>query len=304
MKNVIDGDRMPSSHRLLHTMTKSGAVFLTVLLAGCTQTNAALMDNSIHLARTCPDAVKLYSSPSKVGAEYEEVALLNSTGLSNWTTESGMMKSMREKASEVGATGVIMGNIDEAGAGAKVAAQVLGAYTERKGKSVAIYVPSDLARVASVCSGGRSDALAVASPTPERNAEPIRPVNTSRTGAAPRQTQRPSNPTPASVESFPASTSQATIGAPRSEDDREAARVAFIEGNAHLGNHEWAKAEQSFQQAILFDGSVAEYHAAMGSLMMLLHRWVDARASFSAAMLLDVDNPNYRRLLKEARSRQ
>ena len=125
----------------------AGFIFLT----GCTRTNAALIDNSIRLAPTCPDAVKLYTSPSTVGGTYSEVALLNSTGASGWTTESGMMKSMRKKAAEVGANGIIMGNIDEPGAGAKVAAAVFGTATERKGKSVAIFVPTDTARVRSVC---------------------------------------------------------------------------------------------------------------------------------------------------------
>ena len=122
---------------------------------GCTQTNAALMDNSIHLARTCPDGVKLYSSPSQVGAAYQEVALLNSTGDTDFTTESGMITSMRKKAAEVGANGIIMGSIDEPGTGAKVVAAVFGTTTERKGKSVAVFVPSDTARVRAVCASAR-----------------------------------------------------------------------------------------------------------------------------------------------------
>lgn len=122
-----------------------------MLAVGCTRTNAALMDNSVKLAPTCPDAVKMYTSPSKVGAEYQEVALLNSTGSTGFTSEAGMMKSMRKKAADVGANGIIMGNIDEPGAGTKVAAAIFGTSAERKGKSVAIFVPSDTARVRSVC---------------------------------------------------------------------------------------------------------------------------------------------------------
>ena len=122
-----------------------------VLAVGCTRTNAALMDNSVKLAPTCPEAVKMYTSPSKVGAEYQEVALLNSTGSTGLTSEAGMMKSMREKAADVGANGIIMGNIDEPGAATKVAAAIFGTSAERKGKSVAILVPSDTARVRSVC---------------------------------------------------------------------------------------------------------------------------------------------------------
>lgn len=110
------------------------------------------MDSSIHLARTCPDAVKLYTAPSNVGSPYTEVALLNSAGSSGWTSESGMMKSMRQKAAEVGATGIIMGNIDEPGAGAKVMGAVFGTGTQRKGKSLAIFVPADSTRVKTVCS--------------------------------------------------------------------------------------------------------------------------------------------------------
>lgn len=126
---------------------------VVVSFVGCMRTNAALMDTSVHLARTCPDAVKLYLSPDKVGTEYTEVALLNSTGNTNWTSESGMVKSMREKAADVGANGIIMGKIDEPSAGAKVAGAALGVATERKGKSLAIFVPADSAHVREVCSG-------------------------------------------------------------------------------------------------------------------------------------------------------
>ena len=42
-----------------------------------------------------------------------------------------------------------MGNIDEPGADAKVAAAVFGTGAKRKGKSVAIFVASDSARVRS-----------------------------------------------------------------------------------------------------------------------------------------------------------
>jgi len=46
------------------------------------------------------------------------------------------------------------------------------------------------------------------------------------------------------------------------------------------------------------------YHAELGRIFMVEERWAEAQASLSAAVLLDVDNAEYRRLLKEARSRQ
>jgi hypothetical protein len=115
---------------------------------------------------------------------------------------------------------------------------------------------------------------------------------------------KPTIGNPASVESSEGLHAQASIGQPVSEEERAAAAQAFEDGKAYLGRHEWVKAEQSFQKAVLHDGSLAKYHAALGNLMMTLHRWVDAEASYSAAVLIDVDNPEYRRLLKEARARR
>ncbi len=67
-----------------------------------------------------------------------------------------MITSMRKKAAEVGANGIIMGSIDERGAGAKIASALLGTGTERKGKSVAIFAPSDTGRVLQT-GGSRGD---------------------------------------------------------------------------------------------------------------------------------------------------
>jgi hypothetical protein len=131
-------------------MMRRLAMFAFVVIA-CTRTNAALLDPSVHLAKTCADGIELYTSPAKAPAGYQEVALLNSTGSTSFTSEAGMMKSMRKKAAEMGATGVILGGIDEPGAGAKVAGALLGTGTERKGKAVAIYSADDTAKVNRVC---------------------------------------------------------------------------------------------------------------------------------------------------------
>lgn len=127
----------------------------TVAIA-CVSTNAALMDTSIQLARTCPEAVKIFSTPATVPGSYTEIALLNSTGSTGFTNEQQMIASMRTKAAEVGANGLIMGNIDEPGAGAKVAAAVFGTGTERKGKSVAIFITADTARSNAACAAAKA----------------------------------------------------------------------------------------------------------------------------------------------------
>ena len=122
----------------------------------CVSTNATILNPSpVKRAVVQPDQVRIYRTAAQVVGKYEEVALLNSTGSTGFTSEAVMMKSMRKKAADVGANGIIMGNIDEPGAGAKVAAAVFGTSTQRKGKSVAIFVPSDSARASAFCASSK-----------------------------------------------------------------------------------------------------------------------------------------------------
>ncbi|HKO14842.1 MAG TPA: hypothetical protein VJU87_01330 [Gemmatimonadaceae bacterium] len=126
-------------------------IVLALLLCACTRTNVALLDQSVHLQRTCEEGILMYTSPEKAPQGYKELALLNSTGNTQWTSEAGMMKSMRQKAAEIGATGIILGGISEPGAGTKVAGAVLGTGAERKGKSLAIFATEDSAKVNAAC---------------------------------------------------------------------------------------------------------------------------------------------------------
>jgi len=140
----------------------AAAPALTITACRTVSTNASLMDPSLHLAKTCPAAVKLYTTPDRVEQPYREVALLNSVGQTSYSSESDLIKSMREKAAKVGANGIILDRIDEPSAMAKIAGQVAqigadaaGAITmisaERKGRALAIYVPTDSARTITAC---------------------------------------------------------------------------------------------------------------------------------------------------------
>jgi beta-barrel assembly-enhancing protease len=97
---------------------------------------------------------------------------------------------------------------------------------------------------------------------------------------------------------------RAVIGAPSSDLDRTLAIESFAEANGFMGSHQWNKAEESFRKTVLLDGSVAKYHAGLGSVLMLLGKWKDAEAEYTAAMMLDLDNPVYRRMVKEARAKR
>jgi len=124
---------------------------LTVLLIACVSTNAMVLNPSLRLAPACPEGVQVFTDSSKVGKPYTEVAVLSSSGDNDLTTESGMLNSQRKKAAELGANGIILGAMKDASTGAQVAQALLGTSANRKGRAVAIYIPSDSARVAAAC---------------------------------------------------------------------------------------------------------------------------------------------------------
>ena len=111
-----------------------------LLVGACVRTNTAMLGNAPTRMAVAPEQVAVYRTAAQVPGKYEEVALLNSTGASGWTSEAGMLKSMRTKAGALGANGVILDAISEPSAGAKVAAAVVGIGAERKGKAIAIYI--------------------------------------------------------------------------------------------------------------------------------------------------------------------
>ena len=126
-------------------------VVVALVTTACVRTNAALIDPTVHLAPTCPAAIRLYTSADVVQQPYQQVALLNSSGEASWSDEAKMIQSMREKAADVGANGIILGGIDEPSALTKVIGDVAKTGTIRKGKSVAIYVPADAERARAAC---------------------------------------------------------------------------------------------------------------------------------------------------------
>lgn len=119
-------------------------VVLCLALGACVQTNATLLNPSpVSRPKVLPEQVRIYRTAEQVQGRYEEIALLNSTGESNWTNERAMFESMRKKAGDLGANGIILEAVNEAGAGAKVAAAIFGTGTQRKGRSIAIFVFAD-----------------------------------------------------------------------------------------------------------------------------------------------------------------
>lgn len=132
---------------------------LLLPLAACVQTNATLLNPSpVARATVDPATVRIYRTADQIGHRFEELAILNSTGESSWTNEHNMLESMRRKAGALGANAIILDDIREASAGAKVAGAFLGTGSERKGRSVAVFVfyPDSAAAAARNTTGGKA----------------------------------------------------------------------------------------------------------------------------------------------------
>lgn len=128
-------------------MRPFASLLLVLAAAACVSTNATMLNPTPQArAKVPPAQVRIYRTLDQVTGRYEEIALLNATGESNWTNEQGMLESMRKKAGDVGANAIVLDAIAEAGAGAKVAAAVFGTGTQRKGRAIAIFVFPDSAR--------------------------------------------------------------------------------------------------------------------------------------------------------------
>ena len=128
-----------------------GAVAGVTFTTACVHTGATMLNASAKLPPICTAGVQLFTSPDKVGQQYHEIAVLTSTGDADLTSEEGMVNSQRKKAAKLGANGIILGEQKDPSTGAKIADAFLGTGADRKGKSIAIYIPADSDRVKEVC---------------------------------------------------------------------------------------------------------------------------------------------------------
>lgn len=113
---------------------------IVLALTGCASTQAFRMEAAPKLAHTCAAAVHLFPSSDRVGAEYVDLGLLKVTG-GLVTNQNVMMASLRSKAAELGGNGMIYRSLVE----------TPGLFQDPTGEAVAIFIPSDTARVAGEC---------------------------------------------------------------------------------------------------------------------------------------------------------
>lgn len=117
-------------------------LMMAVLIAGCVNTKSVLVNpGASPLPAISPDSVRIFTHASELDTlEYTRVAIIEASGSGEYTSQSGMLQAIRKKAASLGANGVLLPQINEPGAGAKVAAAIFGTGTQRKGSAVAVFV--------------------------------------------------------------------------------------------------------------------------------------------------------------------
>ncbi|MFL5585321.1 MAG: hypothetical protein ACJ78K_10705 [Gemmatimonadaceae bacterium] len=140
----------PSLSTLLITSTTALA-----LLAACgTRSQIVARNQSLALAPSCADAVTVYPDRDHVPYDYYEVALITAEGNSAYNGNGDLLKSVRNEAAGVGANAVVIDALGASRATVKVLGAAVGSNdAERKARAVAIWMPSDTARVREACRG-------------------------------------------------------------------------------------------------------------------------------------------------------
>lgn len=129
---------------------------LALSVAACgTHTQVVATNPSVAVSPTCTEAVLVYANRENVPYDYYEIALITSEGNSAYNGNGDILKAMRAKAATLGANGVVLNSLTTSHATVKVIGAAVGAKnSDRKGSAIAIWMPSDTARVRRTCGKG------------------------------------------------------------------------------------------------------------------------------------------------------
>jgi hypothetical protein len=132
---------------------KTLALIFILGTAACVHPNAVAQ----KFAPLCPDGVKVFYAPSKVGKAYQQVEWLHARGESGYNDEAMILKIQRRDAAHLGANGIIVSGFEEFDAAARAGevgkVNVQEVTVPERGAVLAIYIPGDSSRVKASCKG-------------------------------------------------------------------------------------------------------------------------------------------------------
>lgn len=119
--------------------------------AGVKKTTTDL-NPSVSRPATCAAAIAVFNSRADVPYDYYELAWIQATGNSVWTTNNQLQTQIRNGAAKVGANAVIVNPVVQSKATVKILGEAVGANSATaKATALAIYMPGDAARVRQAC---------------------------------------------------------------------------------------------------------------------------------------------------------
>ena len=134
----------------------TAVLVLFPLLIGCGARARVVATNpGLALSPTCSSAVRVFPDNEHVPYDYYEVALITAEANSVYNGNGDLLKSIRSQAARLGANGIVIDALGATHATVRVVGAALGSNdAERKGRAIAIWMPSDTARVREACGGG------------------------------------------------------------------------------------------------------------------------------------------------------
>src|SRR5204863_6868767 len=141
---------------MMTTKTLKGIALACALAAGsaCAGVKKTTTDINPAMSRapTCANAIAVYNSRSDVVYDYYELAWIEASGNSVWTTDNQLQTQVRNGAAKVGANAVIINPVEQSKTAIKVLGEAIGAkWATQKVSALAIYMPDDAARVRTAC---------------------------------------------------------------------------------------------------------------------------------------------------------
>ncbi|NUO63520.1 MAG: hypothetical protein HOQ34_08120 [Gemmatimonadaceae bacterium] len=106
----------------------------------------------LNFAPTCENALVTYNGRADVPSDYYEVAWIEATGNSVYTTDNKLAEEIRDGAAKVGASAVIVNPVDQDKTGVKVLGEAVGAKSATAhATALAIYEPREADRIRTTC---------------------------------------------------------------------------------------------------------------------------------------------------------
>ena len=122
--------------------------------AACSGVKKTTTDINPRMSRapTCAAAIAVYNSRADVPYDYYELAWIEASGNSVWTTDNQLQTQIRNGAAKVGANAVVVNPVTQSKSTVKILGEAIGTSSAtQKASALAIYMPGDAARVRSAC---------------------------------------------------------------------------------------------------------------------------------------------------------